>query len=187
MIKSIIFIIIVSFSIYNVQSQNLERDYLKYLNALNNSNYDEAMDFIPEKVFEIASKESIIEQFEFIKNEYGKLYTANFKIIESKSIIEHLDTLYSKVYYSADVVLELKDDKLNRVESLIASFGQKYPKDNIKFNKNKSEIRIKNLNSFYAISTDEGENWKFLENVHETIYSRFIPSKILIELNRNTR
>nr|WP_319272489.1 hypothetical protein [uncultured Draconibacterium sp.] len=185
MLKNIIFIILAIFFADNLHGQNLKRDYLNYLDALNNARYNEAMTYLPEKVFEIAPKDDIIKQFEFLKREYGKLYTDSFKITEIKPSIEYKDSLYSKVFYTADVVLILKDEKLNKVESLRKSFEQKYPKDKIKFTKDKSEFRIKNTNSFYAISVDEGKNWKFLENIHENTYSKFIPPKVLIELNKS--
>ena len=167
----------------NLKEQNLKKDYSNYLSSLNDSDYKNSLSFIPTKLFEIVSKDKIIEQLDFVKNEYGKLHVDSLSVTEIKPMIEFHDTLYTKVNYSAIIVLNLKQEKINRAEALLDGFEKKYSKNSIRFDKKNLEFRIRNSSSFYGISADRGNNWKFLENLHESIYSRIIPSNVLTELN----
>jgi len=163
----------------NQKESNLRSDYNKYITALNNGNYEISTEMVPNELYKDVSKEKVIEQLKWARDNYGAMNIDSLQIFKINKIEEENNILYTKIDYKAIVILNLLESKKHRAKKLIDSFKLKYKNGTVAYDSVNLIIKIYTNSHSYCISKDKGKSWKFLENVDNTEFINLVPEEIL--------
>lgn len=188
-LKSILFIFLctITTNLY-AQSVNetIERQFTEYSQLVIDNEFDKALDYVPEEIFEIIPREQMIKMMQMVLNSTDFEYKATLpKIISISDIIKIEEVNYVKIKNSSEVqmkFLELeKDEHRETTISLFKlSFEKKFGVGNVKYNEETHFFEINSTKDIIAKSNDLKE-WKFviIENDnHKLILERFIPKQL---------
>lgn len=175
-------IMFISFSCSS-KMENLEQDYRLYIKALNKADYETATTLVSQKLFENTSRDQVIEQLGLIRKNYGELIIDSLNFIKCYDFIEQNDTLYTKVDYSSIIKIGLLESKKERAEKFYTGFCNLYSSENVFYDSIDYNFKIYTTGTFYCLSSTNGNDWTFLEDMHVSIYQNIIPEEVLNKLD----
>lgn len=188
-LKSILFIFLctITTNLY-AQSVNetIEKQFIEYSQLVIDKEFDKALDYAPEEIFEVIPREQMVKMMEMVLNSSDFEYKATLpKVLSISDIIKIEEVNYVKIKTSSELqmkFLELeKDEHRETTISLFKlSFEKKFGVGNVKYNEETHFFEINSTKDIIAKSNDLKE-WKFviIENDnHKLILERFIPKQL---------
>lgn len=159
-------------------------DIADYLVAFNNGNYDHVVDMIYPKLFDIVSREQLMQTFTQLE-EMGMQMKMDFKGVESISKVIDFDReRFCRVYYSAVLTIDISGPMLENIDQLkqglVAAYGEEY----LTYDETVHRFTISANKSMIAISKNDTDNWKYIEynEQQEALLTQLIPSEVLDQM-----
>ncbi len=188
-LKSILFIFLctITTNLY-AQSVNetIERQFTEYSQLVIDKEFDKALNYAPEEIFEIIPREQMVKMMEMVLNSSDFEYKATLpKVLSISDIIKIEEVNYVKIKTSSEVqmkFLELEEDEDREMNIPLykLSFEKKFGVGNVKYNEETHFFEINATKNAIAKSNDLKE-WKFVivENDNQKlILERFIPKQL---------
>ena len=160
----VLFFIFMSTSITVAQSQDtqaIKAALEDYLTAVKARDIDKILDFMPPKMFEMASRAQMKEELS-----QGDLKNITFKktaVRGVSSVVKHNKSKYAVVKYFSEAVLQLPKKDESKMESMVMVMKSMLGKDNVKLNKAKRQITMSVDSELYAILSPGVKGWKFIQ------------------------
>jgi len=164
--------------------KQFNRDLEKNLEASNNRNWNVALDMTYPKLFDYATKEDIVAQFESVFIYYKNMQLEASNIRHSYPIIEHEGMKFTRFSYDSKITFTLYDE--DSLDDMYSTFRDTYGKNNVQANHVDNSIII-NLESYMlAVLQDNSSEWKYLQwnDVLFDNFDDFIPSVVLKGLKK---
>lgn len=158
------------------------KDMNKYLSLINNADYDKAFDFIPAKVFEMATKEQMIDMYTQLEERGMRMEMDIFKITEISKVIPDGNTNYCKFMYDGKITVHLSGMLLGMKDELVTQFETQYEGASMQVFEEKIEIAL--AQTIFAVSDEGSKDWKYVEynNTSKEQMHKIIPIEIINEL-----
>jgi hypothetical protein len=162
----IIILLFFSFSLLFSQSRKeiLKSDVKSYIKAINTSDFEKQLEYIPSFVFDSISRESLLTEMKKSNSNDESTIELN-TIFEIDTIITIDKKQYSRVNISHKITLDLSESKDKggmdyAVSMTYKSLLKEYGKDNVTFNKESWIFYIVSDVSIYGLKE---ENWTFTD------------------------
>lgn len=206
--QTFIFFLLISLLLKITKAQDLEAkgimqvslvaDFNSYFLALENQDFDLALDYVFPGLFEVIPREFMQESLEMAATEgENEIHIKNAKINPFSKIVEDERYYYAMISYS--YMLEIKStdgedwDEMEEEEDWesenlsVDDYRRKYGVKNVFYDANHQIIRVSQQGNLIAIqSKDEFEDdgWKFIELKEDmaTVVEQLIPAVILSKL-----
>lgn len=188
-LKSILFIFLCTITT-NLYAQGvnetIERQFTEYSQLVIDKEFDKALNYAPEEIFEIIPREQMVKMMEMVLNSSDFEYKATLpKVLSISDIIKIEEVNYVKIKTSSEVqmkFLELEEDEDREMNIPLykLSFEKKFGVGNVKYNEETHFFEINATKNAIAKSNDLKE-WKFVivENDNQKlILERFIPKQL---------
>jgi len=180
------FLIILVFScktIHQTYRENIDNTFDSYITNRNLGDYEKLVTFMPNEVFDIYPKESVIATLKSSEQQVGVLKIKKYKIIDYGQFLPSDKKIYSKLKYEASIVVESSKPYNELVfKYLQKEFGEK----NVKFDNTLNLYLVDKVTSYtIAIGENHGQSWKYIEytpKTDEKIISLIIPTDVWIKL-----
>jgi hypothetical protein len=155
-----------------------------YLGKVVDGDYEGMMDILYPKLFEIASREQLLEVFKSVfEGEEMKITFANREILKVyDNMVEMEDRLHALVDYNVEMSMSLKGAMIESELEMLLDMEEDFGKENVTYDKDEHTFVIKMKNQMIAIK--ENDKWYFLENKKEQIpiLKSILGSEILSKL-----
>lgn len=199
MIRKIVFqLILVLLLTANLYSQDakktIEKDFNAYLGHLMKQEFTEAVEYLYPELFQVASKELMIETLEQTFNNPDISVSITLPKIHDIGEIRKIDSAYyCKLNYShyLNMVFNNSDSTMTQEEidsrdnltltNLEGTFGV----ENVSYDASNSSYEILSAKDCYAKSQDGKTNWKFIDvdSNNMMIMNMVLPKQIIDEIN----
>jgi len=180
--KKILIIVIVlnySFAFTQTEKDILEKDIKKYIQAINDSDYEAQIKFYPEFILDSISKKELLKEIKNFhsENDQSKIIMDTGFKIDTIMIID--SRKYARICMSQNIIMDFIEFKGGDGMDYAVSVAYKvlileYGKDNVTYNNDEWKFYVKSNNPIYAIKTED--NWTFIHLNEET--DKYIPWKI---------
>jgi len=166
-------------------AQSIISDSNNYIAYLKDNNMEKVIDYLPPKIFELVSRESLLAEVKSImENPDFSIAIEKIKMSKPSRIITDNNHKYAKINYSFYMIFRFKSATidLDRFSSAIRS---KYGEDNVKVDKIKKSIQIFINSSMYAIKEKDFNTWKFVrkDNSNPEMLKLVMPETIIKKLD----
>lgn len=187
-LKSILFIFLctITTNLYAQVNETIEKQFTEYSQLVIDKEFDKALNYAPEEIFEIIPREQMVKMMEMVLNSSDFEYKATLpKVLSISDIIKIEEVNYVKIKTSSEVQmkfleLEEDEDKEMKIPLYKLSFEKKFGVGNVKYNEETHFFEINATKNAIAKSNDLKE-WKFVivENDNQKlILKRFIPKQL---------
>jgi hypothetical protein len=146
-----------------------------YLSFTKTKEYDKILDYVHPKLFDVVSREAILQQFEAMESDESMKITFGEALIKDISDLVRVGPRYfSLVFYQFEMTMTFQDKAMAPVmkDAFVSTFGE----DNVKLDEEKGAIEVMTHKSLFAIEEPDLNGWKVIENNPE---QRFILESIL--------
>lgn len=196
--KKLLLLASISFTFITLQTQAKELDTLNkkaiydrldsFLIYTNEGNWSKVLDLTYNQLFLIVSKKDMMKVFEQMTDLGFEMKTSNYIITSYSEPVDYQTESFVLLKYSGTMEVFLTKDELkttNMLGQLRTGFESDFGKENVKFDENNSKFIIHVIKSMYAISTQDKDNWEFLENnkSQEQIIQMLIPYSVRSKLD----
>ncbi len=159
-----------------------ERDLKDMIAAFNAGDYVTGTDYMPEEVFNYASKEQMVSQFETIENMGMSMSYLEFDLKDISKVVFHEGKYYSRILSSSKSKIVFNE----YARYLMDEFAGEYDdsESTIQRDSDSSLILLSNdIN--YAINDEDSEIWKYLRSDKQmkVIVNRIVPTQVRIALD----
>lgn len=176
------FMIILGFSCkttHQTYRENIDTTFDSYINSKNIGDYEKLTTFMPDEVFDIYPKESVIAALKSSEQQVGVLKIKKYKIVDYGQFLPNDKKIYSKLKYEASfAVVSSKPYNELVFKHLQREFGEK----NVKFDNTLNLYLVDQATSYtIAIGENHGKSWKYIEYTPKTgekIISLIIPTDV---------
>ncbi|MFP4846576.1 hypothetical protein [Winogradskyella sp. PE311] len=173
-------------------SKSIEADFTKYLEAIQNKDFDTSLDYLVEKVFDIVPRETMVEVMDRTFNAEGiEFYFGDFVIKEigEPQVID--STSYIILKYASDMSIKIESNESKKEVSedeermmrimTSAALEQQFGKENVKYNDSTTFFDITALKEAVAVKINNKKQWKFLvvEKSNPFLLKAILPDPIL--------
>ncbi|MEZ5055795.1 MAG: hypothetical protein R2879_02055 [Saprospiraceae bacterium] len=146
-----------------------------YLNYTKTKNYEKLLDYIHPKLYDIVSKEVLLQEFKKMdSDENMKISFGNATIKDVSDLVRVGKRYFSLVFYQFEMTMAFKDKSM--AEVMESNFKNVFGEKNVTLNKEKGSLDIITHKSLFAIEDPELDGWKVIENNPE---QRFILESIM--------
>jgi hypothetical protein len=137
------------------------KDMNEYFGLMNSGDYNKAFDFLPAKMFEMASKEQMIEMYGQMESRGMSLEMEIFKINEVSEVITDDNTNYCKFMSDGKITASFSGRLLEMKDQMVIQFEKQYEGAKIQIVEDKIEIEL--TQTFFAVSDENSTDWKYAE------------------------
>ncbi|MCR9173977.1 MAG: hypothetical protein NXI10_15845 [bacterium] len=139
----------------NELKENFENDLSDFVNCLNNQDYACVVDYMPERVFRMASKEQMINEMEGLNRMGMQMQFDNFKISEMSEVVKHEDHYFCRIKFSTNTTFTLSGMMEIQKDVLLESFAD----EAIEVKENETgELSYASDEYMYAIADEKNKN-----------------------------
>jgi len=170
----------------NSQAQQFELDIKHYINSYNNAHWDEVVETMYPPMYNGKTKNDLMT--DFVKSSLmGLDRQTNFKKIEKITpVVNTNGNLYAKIYFGADVQMNLSDEALKKKDFIKYNLELSYDTQDVLYDETKKAFTIKDAYCTMLAISKKGSNiWKYIEvDQQKAPYlSQVIPQEVLNTLN----
>ena len=142
----------------DVLIEQFNKDMRRTIEATNNKDWDIVMDITYPKLFDVASKEQLIEVFEGIFDFYKDFQLRAENITDISLIINYEGDYFTRFFYDNEIIFTFynSDDFDNTLPVFIDQYGE----NNVKALRNTNSINILYKASQIAILEENSNEWK---------------------------
>lgn len=169
--------------------ENVARDFMHLKDLTQKGEYAKLVDMLPEKMFEIVSKDDLIEALRVgMNNKKVKASILDMALLDISTPEKIDNCYYAELRYTTKMSISFiasevdgKEENEKRSERTIASLANSYGSNNVQYDAAREEFKVLVKNRSFAISTNEGRDWKFinLDGTQRLILEKLLPEKIL--------
>jgi len=159
-------------------------DLLNYFKAFNKEDWDGVIDMIYPKLFDLITKEQMVQFFSQLK-ELGMDMKIDFMKVDNISeVISYESSKFCRVYYNGILTIKISGIMLEDKEELKQDFISAYGLDNVKYDSINEKFDIDGKKSMMAISRIDSNNWTYIEynEQQEEMLYQLIPREVLEQL-----
>ncbi|WP_405330760.1 hypothetical protein [Leeuwenhoekiella sp. LLG6367-2.1] len=191
--KKVLIVLFITATSISAQAQEyketIKTTFTEYLDALVNSDFDKAMDYMLPEFFELIPRAELIMVMEkTFNNPQMSFKISNPKVlqVDDAQVIEGKS--YASLVYSNDMQIKIKGEedeteerKAMRVGLTQGAFVQSFGKDNVAYDEATDSFKVHAEKSVYAISKDGKTDWKFivLEQRQREMLEKLLPEALL--------
>lgn len=176
-----------------IQLEEINQTFANYLNDIQaiNKDWDKITSYTYPPLFELFSKEDIIQQ---LKNAFeNSIYNTTFDVMEvinGKGSFAFEDIIYSKIVYNNQFTFHFKEDKTQSekdfnlyLDYMTETFKNKF--NNMQVERLGDNIIFKGEKIILAVLDEVVGSWKMLEYVEESesFYAMFLPKEVAKEIS----
>ncbi|MFA7326755.1 MAG: hypothetical protein WC121_08840 [Candidatus Kapaibacterium sp.] len=196
--KILLITLIVAFATSNLISQtsqkNIKKDFLTYINLLINQEFTESVEYLYPELFELVSKEQLINNMEETFKNPGIIISLAEPNILNIGEVRLVDSLYyCKLEYSHNMYMKFEDgqdtsitqqEKELRNNLTLSNLESTFGKENVSYDADNSSFDILSIKDSYAKSYDGMTDWKFIdiEKDNLMLLNLLLPPKIVEEI-----
>ena len=135
-------------------------DLIRLNEASNNKDWDSVFDLTYYKLFEMASKEQMVETMESVFKMFKDFQIRLTKITDIYPIVNYEGDQFTRFFYDNELIITFHntDDLDNYLPGFTEGYG-----DNVKVFRNTNSIRIQMESSQFAVLQENSSDWKYLE------------------------
>lgn len=168
--------------------ESLKKDLDHYLKLTKEVRIDEMLDFVPDALFDIVPQETFCDMFyKVFHNEEMPISIVGIQNLKFYKIIPYENAHYSMVKYGTFIrmdisqLLENEGDEKKYLDAFKLQFGN----DNVTFDKTSKALNVYQENKMFAIATQGGDSWKFINNEANMkgIIEQIVPKKVQNEFD----
>jgi hypothetical protein len=150
----------------------ITKQFFTYMGILNNKDFNKAMDYMPDELFEIVPKEQMVSYMESALNSSEISFKFdNLKVVSVKEPIKSGTKYYVNMKYSHRMSMLFNALNKDKTPAQLLEQGNltkenlqvKYGEDNVKFDEKTNWFEITVTKNAFAISPDGKTNWKFID------------------------
>lgn len=184
------FFILLSFTVSaQTLKESIARDFTRLGELTQKGDYAKLVDMLPEKMFEVVPKESLIEALRVgLSNEQVKVAILDMELLNI-STPELIDSCYySELRYTTNMSMvfipletETKEQKETRSTSTVAALANTFGSNNVQYNAEKDQFSVIARKKSIAISSNNGRDWKFIniDGAQRLILEKVLPKEIV--------
>ena len=165
-LRQVLVLVVVTFCILQCTStlkntfQNELDNYLLYSNS---GEWDKLLDMTYPKVFELSSRDQMIESMKQMEASGLKI---NTKKAEVKSVSEPIvvdEVYYAHLEYEGEIEFILSEEMKAQSGIIFSQLKDSYNEGEVIFAEDKGAFHIEAIKSMFAISEDNKKTWTFFE------------------------
>jgi hypothetical protein len=178
--------------------KEIETDFDTYLSAIINQEFNKALDYTAEGIFELIPREQLLVVMQSAFNSEAMSFTfdnTNIKDINEPELIN--EKYYATLSYSNDMYISFINDSLEDAEDedlqekkelqqslMLVSFYKNFGEENVTYLEDEDQYKIGVQKQVIAESPNGETNWKFIviEKNMKPILEMFLPSEIIEKL-----
>lgn len=176
--------------------ENIARDFMHLNELTQKGEYAKIADMLPEKMFDLVSKDDLIEAMSVgMNNKQIKVSILDTELLNI-STPEKIDgCYYSELKYTTRMAMsfippekEGIEEKNMRVERTVAALANTFGSNNVQYDPKKEEFSVLAKKRSYGMSSNDGRDWKFIniDRTQRVMLERILPKEILArELDYN--
>lgn len=187
---SILFILITQVSFAQDAEQNIKETFDTYVGLTKELNFDRAMDYVIEDLFDIVPRAQFVELFKqtFTSDEYeiefGAFYiddfSKSFKWKGAHYVVFTNNMTTRMKFNSTSDENDTEEDKIEMLDFVKLTFISAYGEENVNLDKKTGFFTLNMEKSVCAKSSNGISDWKFLniEQNKKAIFEKILPKKI---------
>lgn len=182
----IIIFLIANISVHSqTAKENITKEVLSYFNTFNNHDFEKSLTYMPDEIFEVSPRETVLETMKSTFNNPEMPITfKNVKVISVEKPVAIDKKYYSLLKYGA--VLSIKFNKTSSLDSkkLLNVYTETYGEKNVRYFADDNRYELYYEKNICAISTNVNTSWKLIEIEPKDLelLKSFIPKQILNKL-----
>lgn len=185
-----LFILFLTPSLAQQSREAIQKKAEDYFSAMEKRDWNAAVDMLYARLFEVVSKEQLIEVFNSMESEGMKMAMKDFNIRNISDITTHEGEKYALVEYSMTMSLEFTSVEYrdSTVQAMVnANFEKIYGSGNVKWQKENYRFDIMTTLAMFAIANEGSDDWYFIENDKDKqeLANLFIPEPVRAALLKN--
>ena len=159
-------------------------DISNYLDAFNKGDWDGVINMIYPKLFDLLTKEQMIQTFNQLEEMGMEMKTDFNKIEKISEVINYENSKFCRVYYNGGLTIKISGAMLENKGQLGQSFIAAYGMENVKYDDTNNKFDINAKKSMIAISKIDSNEWKYIEynDQQEEMLKQLIPEKVLDQI-----
>lgn len=183
-----VFLFTITNSLYSqTVNETIEKQFIEYSQLVIDKEFDKALDYAFEEIFEIIPREQMVKMMEMVLNSIDGEYKVLPPKVKNISEIIKIDGVnYVKMQSLSEIQIkffELEDDEDREMKIPLykLSFEKTFGVGNVKYNEETHFFEISPIKNIIAKSDDKLKDWKFavVENDNQKlILERFIPKQL---------
>ncbi len=161
----------------------LEKTLDRYMEASVNKDWEAIMDMVYPKLFDIVSREMMIETFKSLDGQDMAFSFEKMEVKEISDLFTHESEVFARIDYTGKMSITLlsEDYKSEDVmEMMLSGFQAQYGEEHVSVDPAEHTFHIDMTKSMFAIADEGGEAWRFLENNtgQEAVLQSLIPQAV---------
>lgn len=171
---------------------SIENRVNSYFEATERKDWNAVVDMVYPKLFNIATKEQMVEVFESIESEGMKMDMKNFSIQKISDVITHEGEKFATVDY--DMLMSIQFTSVEYRDSSVqemikASFDGLYGAENVNYDPAAFSFDISASRTMFAIANEGTMDWYFIENdpSQKELTEMLVPAAVREKLMVNRR
>lgn len=170
--------------------RSIEKDFNKYLNLLEEKDFSSAMDFMVDDLFELVSKEELVQSMEEALNGPDMKFTIlKSSIVSIGDSHEFVGRHFVEIRYKNEVSMEFRELKKMRTkkrDEFVAFMKEQFESNptvtHCSYHEQSRTFLLSSDELSYAISEDGKSDWKFMtiDRTQEAFMRNIIP-KVLAD------
>jgi hypothetical protein len=175
-------------AVYNGDNNDLKSEFTadisNYLDTFNKGDWDGVINMMYPKLFDIITKEQMIQTFNQMEEMGMEMKTDFDKIEKISKVINYENSKFCRVYYNGGLTIKISGVMLENKEQLKQSFIGTYGLDNVKYDDTNNKFDINAKKSMIAISNIDSNKWTYIEynDQQDEVLKQLIPEKVLEQI-----
>lgn len=179
----IIVLFLIGCSSTDTNDKAFDDTFKAFVTAVNNSQYEESLKYIPPQTFEKVSREQVIEYLKEVEETVGKTKIEKYEFIRLGPVLFKGDSIFRKIRYRSKVVNYSNRDTLN--PAAVTYLNDIYGMENIEYDSAEHLYIINQVKDLIFMKARDS-NWTFLETdstkEDSKLTKRLVPTDILKRL-----
>lgn len=173
----------------SAQSQaGLDENIERYIQATENKDWEGVMDLIYPKLFNLVTREQMIQVFESLDGEGMEFDFKQMEVDSISAFFSHEGEVFALVDYTGEMSIKLTGEQYSGEEVLdlmLSSFRAAYGEEQVELDREVRTFSISLDKSMYAITAQDSDQWRFIENNEgqEAILDSLIPAAVRTHFN----
>ncbi|MBB6609866.1 hypothetical protein H7F15_02345 [Pontibacter sp. Tf4] len=195
----VLLLFVSSFAFAQDNKKAVEARLTEYLNYMISKDFNKAMDYAPDELFEIVPRSQMVmamekvfsdPSMEFNITEPKILHAGDTEKIDDKHymLLKYSNVLKMK-FNNADVKTETEDEQKFRINLMKLSFEKMFGEGNVKYDEKTEFYDIYAEKDVYAVSKDGKTDWRFVvvDKDQKVMLGKLLPKQLIdrIDFSKN--
>jgi hypothetical protein len=191
----VLYLFVTSVALAQDNKKAVEARLTEYLNYMISKDFNKAMDYATDELFEIVSRSQMIMVMEKVFNDPSMefnitepkiLYAGDTERIEDKHymLLKYSNVLMMK-FNNADKETESEDERKFRINLMQLTFEKMFGEGNVKYNEKTEFYDIYAEKDVYAVSKDGKTDWRFIvvDKDQKLMLGKLLPKQIIDQID----